>query len=507
MSPLTLSLLLAPLALSAPADDPIEALYGRMARTEELPVLYGAMERGPEVWARALDDQRIGHDYYGGVEELVRRETDPEGFALEDPPPGWRPVLGVRGYGRLAVGNGRTQGLLGDAEDGLLSPRLGATLSASSPWIEARITAEARGDFVGGSQPVAFAVPTAWAGLHHGPLRVGFGLERRWLGPGRHGALILGDDAWPFPAGSLALEGSVWKLGRLRADVGAGWLQRERADVDRPGLLWMDFRWSPAPWLELGASRASLFAGEGRPWPGVGQLILPLDPHVYDDPDRSEPDQDEIAALDARLCVPLGRWMPVLDYVEVYTQYGGDDMIVRRFGPIPRPSLAGVANLFGAEVSAGPVAVTAEYARLLDDTFRWYRGHRVYHEGFSQDGRWLGHVNGGDQETLWAQVTVFPGPWGVEAWTEQVRRVGVVEVVQDTVFTLQVDEQRRRFGVRGWYVRPEAGRFGVGYELERITGIGFVPEEQAWMHRVWFEVRGSPWVIGARDEGGGNWGG
>ena len=73
---------------------------------------------------------------------------------------------------------------------------------------------------------------------------------------------------------------------------------------------------SVAAGLELGATRAALFWGEGRPWPGVLPLLLPIDPHVEDDPDQLLPDQDEIAALDATLRLHPGR----VDWLELSTQ-------------------------------------------------------------------------------------------------------------------------------------------------------------------------------------------
>lgn len=256
--------------------------------------------------------------------------------------------------------------------------------------------------------------------------------------------------------------------------------------------LWMDARWSPRPWLELGASRASLFWGEGRPPPTLGQLLLPLEPHVADDPDQLLPDTDELAALDARVTVPLPG---PLDYAELYWQYGGDDMIVRSLGPVPVPALAGVANLGGAELGAGPWTATVEYARLMDDTFRWYTGHRVYHEGTTQAGRPLGHPNGGDQQTLWARVAFEPGAWGAALWAEQVRRVEVIEVLERSVVITPQDERRARLGAQAWWYRPGGARLSAGYELEHTTGEAFVPDATDWKHRVWVEVSAAPVVL------------
>ena len=61
---------------------------------------------------------------------------------------------------------------------------------------------------------------------------------------------------------------------------------------------------------------------KARPSPKWGQLILPTDPHVYDDPDGLLPDQDELAALDARLDVAFG---PLIGQAELrYLNRGGN---------------------------------------------------------------------------------------------------------------------------------------------------------------------------------------
>jgi hypothetical protein len=274
--------------------------------------------------------------------------------------------------------------------------------------------------------------------------------------------------------------------------VGAGWLQRQRLDVDNPGVILMDFRWAPTSWLELGATRFGVFGGEGRPLPSVGQLILPTKPHVYDDPNQEEPDQDEIAAFDARVTLPLPG---PLDYLEVYTQYGGDDLIVNRELGFPRPQLAGIANLAGAELSAGPWVLGAEWARLRDDYFRWYQGHRIYHQGFTQDGRYLGHPNGGDQDTLWLRAGFFPGTWGAQVQVERVRTTQVMELLNDTLFVGLEEQERWRVQASAVYHPAQGGRWRLGYEVERIEGANFVPGPPVTQHRVVLERQGVPYVL------------
>jgi hypothetical protein len=281
------------------------------------------------------------------------------------------------------------------------------------------------------------------------------------------------------------LPGRAARVGRLRAEVGAGVLDRPRDDVEDPGLLLMDFRWLPVPEVEIGATRMSIFGGVGRPTPDIGQLLLPTEPHVEDDPDALLPDQDEIASLDFRVTAPLRRWFGIpVDYVEGWWQYGGEDVIARKIGPIPYPSLAGVGNLYGGEVRVRPVTVSFEYSRLLDDYFRWYVGHRVYHEGFTQDDRVMGNWGGPDSETWWGAVategTLKDGLLvRGRLWADRARRVGVVGVLNDHVFTLATEEVTTRVGADGAFYLANGLGLTIGGSYESVTGDDFVPGRKA----------------------------
>jgi hypothetical protein len=296
---------------------------------------------------------------------------------------------------------------------------------------------------------------------------------------------MLATDAQPFPAGVLTVAGPIPKLGEARAEIGTGWLQLPREDLARPGTLWMDLRWAPLRYIEVGASRVSLFGGEGRPLPSVGQLLLPLDPHVEGDPDLEEPDQDEIAAMDVRLTGPFPG-----GYVSAWWQYGGDDLVMAN----GLPRLAGVANLIGGELAYGPAWLTVEYAAMMDDRFRWYSGHRIYHQGFAQKGHSLGHPYGGDSVSLWFEAGFQTPDYGLRASYEDVVRVGVIEVLGDQVFALSTDEHLRRGGVTLWVPTGWGGDLQVGYALGRREGANFVPGQDVWEHRVHATLRGAPWI-------------
>ncbi|MFZ5481832.1 MAG: capsule assembly Wzi family protein [Myxococcota bacterium] len=453
-----------------PWADPVADRVAREARREGHDTLLGDGETAPHELAERGD--------VGELPEALRGE--------------WAPVWAFRPYTRASGGDAVPDNLSGDTEPGYLTWVAGAEGALYAGPLVARVAPEAEvGLFEGFDEEARFQ--TLWGGVDTGAIEAGFGKRDRWYGPGRHGALVLSSNADAPWLGTASAEGRLpgWfdRLGRFRAEAGAGWLGRPRDDVERPGLLLMDLRWSPVPAFELGATRLSLFGGVGRPPVDFGQLLVPTEPHVYDDPDLSEPDQNELAALDFRLCVPLRKWwaLPV-DHVEVWWQYGGEDVIGRKAGPIPYPSLAGVGNLYGGEVATGPVVVTVEYTRLMDDYFRWYVGHRVYHDGFTQDGRVLGHFGGPDSETLFAAVAVEGSRARVRLWGDTVRRVGVIGVLRDKVFTFPEEEHRLRGAIDAQVAVSPAARLGGGALVEDVTGEDFVPGADALRVRVWLGV-------------------
>jgi len=464
-------------------------------REESTAWILGGSDRGDIARAAALPGVTFDGQLapLGDAQHMERERLLLEWGALT--PTAWsdrewyEPAFSVRGWTRLAEGDAQPVGLLGDTEPGMLAYRAAAELHGRSPWLEIFAQPEVRLDALGGD-PAALDLTAThyWIGVRRGPVRVGFGAEERRLGPGRRGNLILTDGAMTWPAGTLAGEGNIWKLGRFRGEVSAGWLQRERRDVNNPGMLFMDLRWAPIPELEFGASRASMFGGEGRPFPSIGQLILPTDPHIYDDPDQLLPDQDEIAGLDGRLTIPLNQFGP-LRYAEVWIEYGGEDIIALDLG-----SIAGVANLRGAEVAVSQAVLTVEWARMMDDLYRWYVNHRVYHEGMTQSGLSMGHPAGGDADNWWFGAAWIESDWGVQAWHERLWRVGVADVVQDTVVIYPTEERRQRYGARGWYMLPKGGHVGLGGSFEQVTGADFLPGADRSEQRVWLEWRTAPFA-------------
>lgn len=473
-------LLLVAAALAVPLDDPGTMLADKAARAAGTALIRGGSDRDPLALAWRI---REAADAGVALNPVLSQVLGPELAVVAGPRPWSPPPWVFRPRGRAGGGDLVPDNAGGDTEPGLFSLRLAPELRAWPGPLELALRPSVDLDLAPGSASVG--LPEAWAGLRTRDWTLGFGVRDRQVGPGQHGALLLSDNAAPAPLGSFAWQSPpARRWGRLRAEMGAGWLNAARTDVERPGWLLMDARYAWGGWVEAGATRMAIFGGEGRPAPELGQLLLPTEPHIYDDPEHLLPDQNELASLDLRVTVPLRRLLgrgPV-DAVEIWWQYGGEDVIAKEALGIPYPSLAGVANLMGATVDLGPVSVTGEGARILDDSFRWYTGHRVYHAGFTQADRAMGHEAGGDSLSGFAALTWLPGPWGAQISAERLRRVGVVGASGDHLFALASDELHHRVGLTGWRAAG-TGWWRAGISLEQVTGVDFVPGTNRWAFR------------------------
>ncbi|MFT5683481.1 MAG: hypothetical protein ACI8RZ_004413 [Myxococcota bacterium] len=457
-------------ASAEPASDPTLLLVERLVREQGVPVFRGAPDRSPLAQAWQLKDADIDPllaSLLAGELAAVAGEGDIR-----------QPML--RPGGVLSLGTQIPEYRSGDTEPGLLAGRVWADIRAYPGPLEITVRPEVLGDGDG----LSVTARELWVGARGAHVFGGLGLRERFVGPGRHSGLMLTDNGQPAPMVSFGGQGGPWGwFGSLRGEVGVGWLNAPREDVNHPGWLMMDFRWLPLPILEFGVSRFGIFGGEGRPAPSIGQLILPTDPHIYDDPNQLLPDQDEMAAIDVRLTLPLSVLAPGV-YAEGWWQYGGEDVIARKSLGIPYPALAGVANLYGGEVGVGPWAVTVEATRALDDYFRWYTGHRVYHDGFTQNGQSMGYAPGGDAMGLWGALTWLPGEHGGQLSAESLTRVGIVGALEDNLFALSQEEVHTRLSASGWLRQSDGTWLRLELSVDRVTGVNFVPDTAEVRYRL-----------------------
>ncbi|MSQ03527.1 MAG: hypothetical protein EXR71_16820 [Myxococcales bacterium] len=461
-------------AAAAPDDDVARAEVARRVLDDGLDAFTGLAPESDGRAAWQLGDCATGSAW---VRELLAAAC------ARTAAPRWevRPTL------VLDAGDATPDNASGDSFDGMVGIRAGARAVLYAGPMVLRAAPSVGLDAGPGLAPVA-RLDELWVGYDRGSGWLGLGHQDRWMGAGQNGTLLLSDNAeapWMLNGGVDGhLPGVLTRAGRFRAEVGVGLLTEPRTDVTLPGLLMMDFRWSPYPVVELGLNRLSIFAGEGRPAPDLGQLLIPSEPHRSDDPDKLLPDQDELATIVLKVNLPLHKWLGApFGHLSGWWEYGGEDLIVPETDGFDFPQLAGVGNQYGGELALGPVVVTGEYTRLMDDLFRWYVGHRVYHEGFTQNGRVLGHHGGPDSETYAGKVSVWGDAWRARAWGDHVRRVGVVDVRADSVVALPTEEEQWRGGL-GADVLVERWWLSGGYVLTSVEGANFTAGNDRLRHQV-----------------------
>lgn len=481
-------LLLVALAAASPDDEVARAAARKVVLDEGLDAFTGLAPASDAGAAFTLGDCAKGGDW----------ATTLLGPACARTLGSFKPTGSLRLTGTLFGGDAEPLNSAGDGSDAALGGRLGIRGAVYSGPMVARVRGSLGLEGVPGVAPDAH-LPEAWMGYDSGTHWLGFGQASRWMGPGQHGTLVLSDNATPpwMVNGGLEgrLPGVLAKAGRFRAELGVGVLQEPRDDVSLPGLLMMDVRYMPHPVFELGLSRLSIFGGEDRPAVDFGQLLVPSEPHIYDDPDKSLPDQNELAAVSLRANLPLKRWLGgPFGHLSGWWEYGGEDMIVRQLGDIDYPALAGIANLYGGELALGPVVVTGEYARLMDDRFRWYVGHRVYHDGFTQNGEVLGHHGGTDSEVLSASLAVWGEGWRLRALGMSTRRVGVVDTQNGVVSTLRHEESQLR-ATAGADVLIGDFWLNAGYTAVSFENKDFIGKHDPLEHRVVLSIAAGPEMI------------
>ena len=220
-----------------------------------------------------------------------------------------------------------------------------------------------------------------------------------YWGPAHDGSLIRGDASRPVYGVTMQRAehqafSNKWLswIGPWQYQAFAGQLHDYDAVPDAK-LIGLRVTAQPLPYLELGASRAFQWGGEGRP----ESLNSLWDAFVgnKDNGGTGEPDpSNQVAGFDARLNL-----QPLLQVpMGVYAQYAGED----EAGGLPAKKmyLAGVD--YSSSYQNMPFQLYTEWAdtRTNGKAQGITYNHRVYTDGFYQHGYPLAHAIGGDGQMI-----------------------------------------------------------------------------------------------------------
>jgi len=304
------------------------------------------------------------------------------------------------------------------------------------------------------------------AALQLGPFEISAGRQALWWGQGRHGSLILTNNAQPLDMLRITNPSPVhlpWilqHLGSFRFDVFWSRLEEDRV-VAEPYLAGLRLNLKPVSWFELGASRAVMFGGEGRPDIDWDEFITILGgKNLEGDEDSS----NSVAAIDARLSLPF------LWGAQLYSELGGEDEAGAFIG-----KKAYLAGLYLPQIDpSGRLDLRLEYTDLnfQENGPVWYR-HSVYRSGYTYEGKLLGHQAGGDSVDWFGELRLqLPNAATVALQFELLERGD----------SLPVQEKHLISGLRLDWPLTERIAAQVEYAFDRVRNFAYVEDDDRNFH-------------------------
>lgn len=219
-----------------------------------------------------------------------------------------------------------------------------------------------------------------------------------YWGPGHDGSLIRGDASRPVygvtvqraEQSAFATPWLSW-IGPWQYQAFAGQLEDYKAIPDAK-LVGLRLTAQPLAYLELGASRAIQWGGEGRSenWDSLWDAISGND-NVYG---NDENPSNQIAGFDARLNLQSLLSVPM----SFYGQYVGED----EAGFLPSKKMYQAGVDYSSSFNNMPYQLYTEWAdtRTNGDARGISYNHSVYTDGYYQHGFPLAHAMGGDGEMV-----------------------------------------------------------------------------------------------------------
>jgi hypothetical protein len=246
----------------------------------------------------------------------------------------------------------------------------------------------------------------AYGKLGLGKLEIEVGKDSLWWGPGRHGSLLMSNNAEPFKMVKVSnptpaeLPWIFKGLGPFKAVWFLTQLEEERP-VPEPMLTGLRINFKPHPAVELGLSRAIIFGGSGRPSLGFRDYW-----DIFWAANENRPgklDNDQLAGFDASVLLPVD-WLLPAKSVQLYVDAVGED----EAGGWP----SSFGKLFGAKLydifRSGKTDLTVEYANNhVSGKPNVFYTHHIYQAGYTYKGRIIGHNMGTDSEDLFFRLAHY----------------------------------------------------------------------------------------------------
>lgn len=227
----------------------------------------------------------------------------------------------------------------------------------------------------------------------------GVGAIDRWWGPGNASSLILSHNARPAPGLIFRTNGeqrfeSAWLswLGPWQFTSFVSQLESNR-HISEAKLTGMRFSFRPIDGLELGASRAMMWGGEGR----ENTLSSFWKSLTASDENNGQGAGNQLGGFDVRYGASISERISGV----LYAQLIGED----EAGALPSKYLSMFGVQFGVALEGAYLKAYGEYAdttagSLNEPQFGAAYGHSTYQSGYRYRGRILGSSFDGDARAL-----------------------------------------------------------------------------------------------------------
>lgn len=305
------------------------------------------------------------------------------------------------------------------------------------------------------------------------------GRDSLWWGTGRHGSLVLSDNAQPLDLVKFSNPRPVllpWIFKYLGlCKFTAFWSELESSRVVPEAEL-MGFRINikPFPFFEIGASRTVMLGGKGGA-KGLADLSLGDWGDVLSGRNvGGELNTNQIGGIDFEFLFPdLDRWLPFVKSVNFWGEWYGED----EAGGLPSKEGYVAGLKFNDLFLSGKTDLTFEYADnvISGEPGVWY-GHSVYQTGYRYRGDILGHNMGGDARDYFARL---------EHYLTAHLIAGLAFNRQEKGIEARVQEERDRYDLDLLYWRSERLRVNAGYRFEAIDNLGRIEGNDEDNHILW----------------------
>jgi len=336
----------------------------------------------------------------------------------------------------------------------------------------------------------SFETLAAIAALSYKGVELSVGRQSLWWGQGRHGSLLLTNNAAPLDMlrltnpTPLQLPWLFRHLGPFRFDLFVSRLEEDRV-VSKPYFGGMRINIKPSRYLELGASRTVMFGGAGRPTVNAGDFLTIVGGENLSGADDTS---NSIAGFDALINLPL------LWGMQLYGELHGED----EAGGLPAKD-SWLAGVYLPQIEpSGRLSLRVEYAdttQLFGGSPVLYR-HGIYRSGYIYENQLLAHHVGSDATDLFVQL-------GVDCSERLSLKIGIDYEVRGKDLALQEKHRQADLSATWWldprlsltaryaYDHVKNWNFLEGDEDFHLLSVGVGHRGENLSRSVWFNQKTS----------------